>query len=300
MTDLATNSQGSEAVTEDQDLDTSAADAGVDTADQANDDATDTDQTEGELDDQQTAEDDTEEVDYEGAKYKVPKPLKDALLRQADYTQKTQALAATRQELEQRQQAFTQQVQTHAALTKEIGEYHALGAQIAQYDPDAIAQLATEDAGQALQFSLQRQALVDKQAALANAIGQKQQAQALEQQRSLATQIEQSRQTLQKEIPGWNDAVYDGLQTFGQQTYGFQAAEIGQVIDPRMIKVLHDAQQWRSHQAKAKATQKVAQAQKTAPANTVRGPSGKFTPAADTSDFSAFERMADDKLRKTG
>lgn len=33
---------------------------------------------------------DVEDVDYEGKKYAVPKEIKDALLRQADYTRKTQ------------------------------------------------------------------------------------------------------------------------------------------------------------------------------------------------------------------
>ena len=46
-------------------------------------------------------EDDTEEVDWDGAKYRVPKPLKDALLRQADYTRKTQELADQRRTVEQ-------------------------------------------------------------------------------------------------------------------------------------------------------------------------------------------------------
>ena len=56
-------------------------------------------------------EDDTEEVDWDGAKYRVPKPLKDALLRQADYTRKTQELAEQRRTVEQHFTSLTQQAE---------------------------------------------------------------------------------------------------------------------------------------------------------------------------------------------
>ena len=56
------------------------------------------------------AESDAEEIDYEGEKYKVPKVLKDAFLRNADYTTKTQTLAEQRREFEaQQQQAVARQ-----------------------------------------------------------------------------------------------------------------------------------------------------------------------------------------------
>jgi hypothetical protein len=58
----------------------------------------------------ETSDDDSEEVDYEGEKYKLPKKLKDALLRQQDYTQKTQQVAEQRRAIE----AQAQQVQQHA------------------------------------------------------------------------------------------------------------------------------------------------------------------------------------------
>ena len=44
-------------------------------------------------------EDDTDEVEFEGKKYRVSKDIKDALLRQADYTRKTQELAEHRNQV---------------------------------------------------------------------------------------------------------------------------------------------------------------------------------------------------------
>ena len=49
-------------------------------------------------------EEEAEEVDFEGKKYLVAKELKDALLRQSDYTRKTQEVAETRKQIEAERQ----------------------------------------------------------------------------------------------------------------------------------------------------------------------------------------------------
>ena len=56
--------------------------------------------------DSQPVESDDEEIEHDGAKYKVPKPPKEAFLRQADYTTKTQTLAEERRSFEAAQQQF--------------------------------------------------------------------------------------------------------------------------------------------------------------------------------------------------
>ena len=53
------------------------------------------------------------EVEYEGKNYQVPPELREALLRQSDYTRKTQEVAASRKNLEAMQQA-TQQLMVQA------------------------------------------------------------------------------------------------------------------------------------------------------------------------------------------
>lgn len=294
MTDLATNPQGGEAVADDQvSLDQAA--EGVDT------DALDTNleqDADAELDDQQAAEDDTEEVDYEGAKYKVPKPLKDALLRQADYTQKTQALAATRQELEQRQQAFAQQVQIREATAQQRTELAVIDRQLSAYTPEALRQVAIETPDQLPLVQLEMQTLERQRAALAGEISQREGYALQLQRQEAAKQLEASAAVLKRDIPGWNDQLAQELTTFGETTFGFTRQELGQVVDPRMVKVLHLAKLGAQAQATQQRTAKVAQAQKTAPVQTVRGQAGRFAPAPDTSDFAAFERDADRRMGK--
>lgn len=86
-------------------------------------------------------EDATEAVEYEGQLYEVPRPLKDALLRQADYTRKTMELADQRRALAA-DRAGLEQVQ--AMTVEEIGAIGRLQdieqelAEFARYDWSGI------------------------------------------------------------------------------------------------------------------------------------------------------------------
>jgi uncharacterized protein YeeX (DUF496 family) len=54
-----------------------------------------------------------------------------------------------------------------------------------------------------------------------------------------------ARATLEQEIPGWNDALYQSLMKTGIENYGFKPEEVSSWVDPRAIKLLHDAKQFR-------------------------------------------------------
>ena len=92
---------------------------------------------------EELAAEDSEEafvdVEYDGVTYAVPENLKDALLRQSDYTQKTQTLADMRREVElgqdqvrlaQEEQGFVQEIQP------ELNNVGYLQAMIQQMDND--------------------------------------------------------------------------------------------------------------------------------------------------------------------
>lgn len=82
------------------------------------------------MDDLLPPEEDLEEIDYEGVKAKVPKPLKDAFLRQQDYTRKTMELAEERRQVAERAQ-LVQQAQTYTqAEQKAAFELHTLNTDI--------------------------------------------------------------------------------------------------------------------------------------------------------------------------
>src|SRR4051794_25376107 len=80
--------------------------------------------------------DETEEVERGGKTYRVPKALKGELMMHADYTRKTQEVAATRRALEQRAVDLAEaEVQTRAALGEhvaEVAQLHGIEAELAR------------------------------------------------------------------------------------------------------------------------------------------------------------------------
>lgn len=120
-------------------VDTEAEVANADTADQ-------NDIAELELDDEGNPiaqDEDFDEVEYgEGKKFKLPRELNRGFLREADYTQKTQALAQERQALEAER---SQHAEMTTALRSQIGKVHALEERAEKFKAVPWDQLRAED-----------------------------------------------------------------------------------------------------------------------------------------------------------
>lgn len=214
---------------------------------ESNDTSIDTSLIESDSESQETEapaeEDDSEEVDYEGEKYKLPKKLKDALLRQQDYTQKTQAVAEQRRALE----AQAQQVQQHAQLSQQyVAEYAealALDKELAQYKTINWNRLMDADPVQAMKLDRQMRDIQARRDEVVSSVTQKQQAQAIEAQRIAQQRLNEGRAVLEREIKGWTPDTAKALASFGMEQ-GFTEQELAQVNDPRTVKLLHKAWQY--------------------------------------------------------
>lgn len=111
----------------------------------------------------QAAADDTEEVEYSGKQYKLPKELS-AVVKKAsdlerDYTQKTQETANLRRAAEDKIQFAEYQAQVMQHAFKEAAEVHSLQAQIQQYDSLDWNALVTSDPTRAMALNIARQQL---------------------------------------------------------------------------------------------------------------------------------------------
>jgi hypothetical protein len=78
----------------------------------------------------QIIEDDSEEIDFDGEKYKVPKKLKDSFLMHGDYTRKTQEVARQREAIEARAAEVTREAEARKGLEKEIGRLTLIDEQL--------------------------------------------------------------------------------------------------------------------------------------------------------------------------
>jgi hypothetical protein len=244
---------------------------------------------EPEPDDEQPADDDDEEIEINGKRYKVPK---EAALRQADYTRKTQEIAEQRRQYEA---AIERVSQVSEAETQALYQVAQIDAQLAQYQNvdwnawDQADPIAAVRARQELS-ELQR---LREDAAYQHANARTQAAQLAQQE--TARRLEEGQKVLAERIPGWGADKAIAIRSFAKEAYALSDEQIATITDPVEVMVLHDAMLWRQSQKKAATATKVVKQQAIKPAPTVTG--GKkvsLTPNSKMSDaewYAARERQ---------
>jgi hypothetical protein len=200
------------------------------------------------------------EVEYEGKAYKLPKELKDALLRQSDYTRKTQETAAQRKAVEERAQTLELQGRFQAEHFQKAVEAQTIRSQLQQYSQVDWAGLAESNPSQYLQLDRQYRQLQDAEHKVNGELqhlGQ-QFAQRVdhEKQKARAACIEELRKD--PEIgPKLNTELLREMDEAGK-ALGFSGEELSNVADPRVVRALYGVAQWRKLQgSKSIATKKV-------------------------------------------
>ncbi len=206
--------------------------------------------------------DDLVEAEYEGKTYKVPKELKDALLRTQDYTRKTQEVAEMRRAAEQRVQAIQAQEQIMAATFDKAAELKQIQSQLSQFDQIDWQALSDADPVQAQKLLIARQNLErsygQKAQELQMAQAQYQQLTAQQRQQML----QEAARELKQRLPEFDAKMAERIRSTVKE-YGYSDQELSNVTDPRLVQVLHDAMKWRELQAqKPQAMKKVAEAPK--------------------------------------
>lgn len=180
-----------------------------------------------------------EEIEYEGKQYKLPPELKSALLRQSDYTKKTQEIAEQRRAIESQRQEIENHVKLQQATFQEATKVAAMDEQIAQFNQVDWANLSQQDPVKAQELFFQFSQLKDQRNAAVTQINAKMQQKAFEDQQSFAKRLEESEAVLRREIPNWSPAVEKQLYDTGVQM-GFSDHELKMIAaEPRIVKLIY-------------------------------------------------------------
>ena len=190
----------------------------------------------------------SEVLNIDGEEYEVPAKLKDAFMRQQDYTKKTQELASQRKALEEQIALTQQQAQFQQQFQQDVAQLSALDVQIKQYESVNWQQLQNDDPVQFVALREQYRDLKDARNYYSQDLNQKQQQQAIQAQQHYAKLAEQGAAELRNSIKGWNPERAREIREFAMETYGFAENELSNVIDPRIVKVLNDAALYRKGQ----------------------------------------------------
>ena len=230
----------------------------------------------------------------------IDKPLDEviSLAQQgADYTKKTQEVAEQRKALEEyaqtiqvQEQQLRAQAELQQALFGELAQITAIDQQLADFQAIDWNQLSENDFVEAQKLFFTQNKLQTQRSQLVQQLEAKQQQLTQAQQKSLNERIAKGKEVLAKEIPNWSADTSKAIISAGKEYYGFSDDEMSSVIDPRHVKVLHDAMQWRKLQQNTGVKNKVSNAKP------VIKPGAKDVKKQVGSDI----QKARDSLRKTG
>ena len=229
----------------------------------------------------------------------VEKPLDEvvALAQQGlDYTQKTQQVAEQRKELEDyanaikaQEEVFKQEVELQNVLINEVAQITALDQKLAAYQNVNWQQLSDNDFVEAQKLFFTYNQLQQERNQLVSQFEAKKQEVVTKQSQLMAEKIAKGKEILAKEIPNWSPETNQALLSTGKE-YGFSDAELNAIVDPRHVKVLHDAMQWRKLQKNSSVKNKISNAKP------VVKPGAKDSKAEANSNH----RQLREQLRKTG
>lgn len=176
--------------------------------------------------------------------------LTSGYLRNRDYTLKTQEVAKARSELPQ---------QLEKAAAEARGEYLKGLQQIEQFVQAVVApefrgidweQLSKENPAEWIRLA-NRRAQVENTLKVVRSQTETQRLQAeAKEKEARKARADESISTLKREIPGWNDEIYNKLLAGASKAYGYTTQEYGDRLDARDLLVLNDALKYRDLMAK--------------------------------------------------
>jgi len=239
---------------------------------------------------QETTPAEFEEVEHDGKTYKIPRPLKGALLMQADYTRKTQEVAEQRRQHEERVKAFEAGQKTHAEHLSDLARVVAYNDAIAQFEKADWPQIRASNPQLYNDLWFQYQQTKESRDKTVLALQQKVAERNSNAQRESANRIEEARAALARDITDWSPELAGKLNQFAV-SLGFTPEEVGQVTDPRIVKLLHAAYAGNQAKSMQAASQKAASVEAAKPLSTVGGASPARVKAAD----SASDKLSTDE-----
>lgn len=236
---------------------------------------------------------DYEEVERGDKRYKVHKDLKADLLRQDDYTRKTQAHSQEVSRFEERVKAFdaaSEESLAAAVEAKAISDRLSAIKELSDADWIQIQQLDRQDGGDRYNRLMREFNTLPQKLSEAEGKSKAMREAVLNEQSEIQTrQIEQGQAILARDIPGWGPELGNKLTEFAMRDYGITPEKDGAAfMSPAIVKMAHDLFRLKESQRKAAQTTKAKEVTKNAPPRVAKS-AAPVTGLSD--DLSADEWM---------
>jgi len=200
------------------------------------------------------------DLDWEGQTLRIPKGLKEAVMRTDDYTRKTQELAEQRRAVDQlREAAQTRQTEAafHDSIAEENREIAIIDAYLSQASKMDVSQM---DMNQLFRHKMELDQVKERRASIVQSITDKRNKFNSELSAKIAELRGKSRELASKSIQGFSEETEKAMREYAKAE-GLADPEIDNVLlDPRSYKIIYKAMQFDKVKAgTGKAVEKVGQ-----------------------------------------
>lgn len=178
------------------------------------------------------------EVEYEGETFQVPAKLKDAVLRQSDYTRKTQEVARERDSVQREREAVQQAAEAVKHLWPVIGDLTATQRYLNQLQGVNWQELANNDPIEHNRLRLEAIEAQNRLGHLAQQVNRFSDEMNRMQAAAIAEQTQRNLPKALELVPDLPKRRDEFVAT--GKAYGFQETELSTITDPRMIAALRD------------------------------------------------------------
>lgn len=198
-------------------------------------------------------EPEVEEVEIEraGRKYRIPKEVEAELLMHGDYTRKTQSLAEERRQIAAQAEAWQAEKAAEEAAFQERVKLSQVQEAVKQYEALDWQSFHAQNAEEAQRQFMQYTMLKGKAQELEQTVSAKKQEVLTRQQQMREQVLTAANDYLRQQIPDWSPTKAQQIRSAGTDVYGFKAEELASVVDPRFVRVMHDAMLYRKSLEKA-------------------------------------------------
>lgn len=186
------------------------------------------------------------EFDIDGQTYQAPQAVADAVMRNSEFTQKTQKLSEQRKQYEinigqvQETQKAYEFAKTIQGDQLEIRQAQNIIAEYEQYFDQNVREMDPAQVAQVQNAIRQAERFISQKN---SEITTKQQEFQQAQEQSLRELLNKSTEVLRSKIPQWGESHQTEMKEYGLGL-GFTEAEITSVVDPRQLEVLWKASQY--------------------------------------------------------
>ena len=235
----------------------------------------------------------------DGTKVEVPQSAKDAFMKNADYTQKTQSLSEQRKALEADRQRFQQAIKMQTQFTEADSNVRVIDTQLAQFEGIDWNTWGQQDPASAQQAQIQLGALREQRGQAVQEL-QKLQAQAQQtESREIARQTEENRQRVATAVADWSSDTERAIFDYGLKS-GLSENQLASTnYDPAVLSILNKARLFDELQQRQTAKPKKAKAEPVPKAEKVRAKkSSNRTAPKDSDSTEAWLRKRNAQIAK--